>query len=423
MSTQLLTLLILSLSHRIAGSQGNWEFILREPQQKKLSLLAIPASNLCPPRIDATNLVEGYNGILINQQILKKIEFNQEDSAIFSTEQGQTVFLQTSDSPEQALLDCSKVGSLQGLSSENLPYIMAVLQNVVKSNRAKKIMLQVKCAQEKPSTNDNKNINVAGACTGATSLLIFEGDDKLYVPEQAARISTVLCSKLTTPLGEELTQFKEAVVKQTLFLETTISKIKTDLHGIIEKYSPSARLVFSTNGTAVLAIPPSPQSSPCLETSIKLCSPPRNHSFPSVITIANLKRSSEMLRSRLNESFSFTESLLEVFASIQASENVLPPLVVAHEIKSYTDLFKFVPLTSPIKVLIVALISTIVGTVIVSVLTFLICICLLKKGAQEWRRRGEGGTTSMNLQILNQQSGAGDLPSAPLLRVLTNQDC
>ena len=283
MLTQLLTLLI--LSHRIAGSQGNWEFILREPQQKKLSLLAIPASGLCPPRIDATNLVDGYNGILKNQQILKK-------------------------------------------------------------------------------TSDNKNINVAGACTGETSLLIFEGDDKLYVPEQAARISTVLCSKLTTPLGEELTQFKEAVVKQTLFLETTISKIKTDLHGIIEKYSPSARLVFSTNGTAVLAIPPSPQSSPCLETSIKLCSPPRNHSFPSVITTANLKRSSEMIRSRLNESFSFTENLLEIFASILASENVLPPRVVAHKIRSYTDLFKFVPLTSPIKVLIVALISTIVGTVI-----------------------------------------------------------
>ena len=153
---QLWTLLI--LSHRIAGSQGNWEFILREPQQKKLSSLAIPASSLCPPRIDATNLVDGYNGILKNQQILKKTEFNQEDSAIFSTEQGQTVFLQTSDSPDQALLDCSKVGSLQGLSSENLSYIMAVLQNVIKSNRAKKIMLQVKCAQDKPSTSDNKNI-------------------------------------------------------------------------------------------------------------------------------------------------------------------------------------------------------------------------------------------------------------------------
>jgi len=374
--------------------------------------LSLPPGLFCPPSIDIPQAIESYNRFNTILLVLEQIMFTSNNRAIFRNDSDATVAhsVQGADL-EDAIKKCELSGTLYKVYSKSWGFARTLTEGFVRTY-LESLAIKLDSSGDKPVTSDGITLNVKNQIFDPLyPYLIMDKDNNAKFGSGTATSTNVVClSSDEGPLPHELNVIKTAVKEQLMSLQSIGAIIKDGLRKLTPSYSNFSYTLQNLSNNSIHLIklqdPPLPQE--CLQVSVKIAPLISNISLPTVITPLNLDISSSLLEDRLVDCLEYTRNIISVLDALNQPVNS-PPLVLSYSFTSYSQLFHFLPSTSPAKTLLIILISSFAGSVLLLSSCFL-SFCLLACPGSHILQTSGNPPPPIQLQLINSNRSQ---PSAP----------
>ena len=245
----------------------------------------------------------------------------------------------------------------------------------------KNIAIKLSITDIKLTAEDQRALNIPGQTFLATQPYLIFTPQGLQFASDNLSTPTILCTNADEPLEENLALVRNEVRTQTISLESAFALIKELLHHILRRCT-NYTLQRNANQMAKLYLlrEPDPLIS-CMMTQISIALTLTNQSLPSLVTALNLKASTTLLEDRLTEAVAYSKKVHHIL-NLLNQPTATPPLTITYSIQSYSDLFSFLPTSSPTHSLIIILFCSIARSVLLLLLLFCLFLLLIRRGSK-----------------------------------------
>ena len=392
-----------------------WKKLFSPASRTSPSFLSLSPDLFCRPSIDIPQAVESFNRFNTILLLLEAVMFSSNDRAIFyNTSDSTVVHSVQGTNIEDAISKCELVGSPYKVYSKSWDFAKALSEGFV-NTYPETLAIKLDATGGKPVTSDQVTIALKNQVFDSAHPYLVLAKNSAKFGSTTLSSSNIACiSTDNGPLPDNLRVVKTAVQDQLVALHSVGAIIRDGLRKLTPAYSNLSYTLqsFVNNSVNLIRLQDPPPPPECLQVSVKIAPAIPSLSLPTVVTPQNLKVSTSLLEDRLMDCLKFTENIISVLDSLNQPTDS-PPLVLSYSFTSYSQLFSFLPPTSPAKVLLIILISSFAGSVLLLFTCFLSFFLLARRGSRILRT-SENTPPPIQFQLINSNRNQ---PSAPLLGI------